>query len=521
MRCSWPILFIVIVLALGGAIVSLNLTIKHQSSEKASGLAWFDEACEATEDEESNRSCDQVMASKWGYLPPLDEEKPGERQLEPVHIAGPVYVRPRPSALLGFFYFSAMAAWYLGVGRTTYDRRYYHLVPLLLNVVGVGMAVFFIVIMFSGLDAWCPWCMVTHAINFLMLIGAVLLWPRRPAVSPALAQGAARQQQADSAATGDDVDQSAPDTPVAPDSSGPSGEAGLSRPRPHPGTRLVLVTLGAMLAVVLAEEYFNNAITAVTKAKQLAKQVVSCRKQIKAVEDDAQILYSLYRNATKHDIPRHEDDATFNDGPNRLSVVVFSDFQCPHCGKFAKKLNDEIAPLFNGHLRITFKHYPASKRCNPYLKNLKKDFHPLACFGSLGAEAARLLGGNEAFFKAHDLLFESQKRLGKKEFYIEIAEKLGLDPDEFTETMDSDEAKKRILADIELAKKLGVKSTPSVFISGRQVPRLAVQQMHFWQVIQRSFQKALRSRQQQAAQAREKAKQQTPAEQSTPDSPNP
>ncbi len=166
MKKSWLILLVTIFLALAGVVVSFNLMVKHQL--KRTGLAWFDNACDGGD--QSSISCDRVMASKWGYLPPIPQDAAPQDRLQPVWVLGLFELTPRPSALCGLFYFSAMAAWYVAIGRPGYSGRYYHLIPLLLNVLGVGGAAFFVYIMFTDLEAWCPWCMVTHGINALMLV---------------------------------------------------------------------------------------------------------------------------------------------------------------------------------------------------------------------------------------------------------------------------------------------------------------------------------------------------------------
>ena len=82
MKRTWPVLMPTILLSLAGAWVSYNLLLKHEI--KTSGLSWFDSTCEAGEEEkESDRSCDEVMATKWGMFPPIPQDEPAESVQEP------------------------------------------------------------------------------------------------------------------------------------------------------------------------------------------------------------------------------------------------------------------------------------------------------------------------------------------------------------------------------------------------------------------------------------------------------
>ena len=106
-----------------------------------------------------------------------------------------------------------------------------------------------------------------------------------------------------------------------------------------------------------------------------------------------------------------------------------------------------------------------------------------------------------AFWKAHDLLFDSQKELGRDEFYREVADQLGFDRERFVQTMKSKAVAKRILQDIDLAKKIGMRGTPSLYISGRHVPSLAREQDVFWQEVKRRYDSTLKARQRKQAHA--------------------
>jgi len=470
MRRTWPVLLLAIVLSLVGVYLSFNLLAKHYA--KSTGLGWFDAVCEGTE--QSSRSCDQVLASDYGLFPAVRADTPIEQKYAPVAV-GFLRLRPRPVALYGMMYFSVLAGWYLAIGRLSFSRRKLHFAPLLFNAGGVLGALYFIYVMFSRIEAWCPWCMVTHVLNGLLLVCAILLWPRRPAGA-----GGGRDAQKPAA------------TP----------RAGKQKPAPaaadvqvgHPSLRIVLIAVGGIIAVVAAEWYLGNVAHANEMLAYQKTYVTAFNKQA------SKLMYGLYQSNTKHQIPRRPDDPVKNEGAPRLSLVVFSDLQCPHCATFAEYLDQRIEPLFDGLLRVTFRHFPANRACN---QHVVKDLHPGACQAARAAEAVHLLGGNEGFWKAHDLLFELRSA-GDKLDYRDLARRLGHDPQRFVETMDSQAVIDRISEDIELAKKIGVDATPALFLSGRRVPRLAVRQPLFWRTAQAHLNRILQAKARQQDQAQKK-----------------
>ena len=156
------------------------------------------------------------------------------------------------------------------------------------------------------------------------------------------------------------------------------------------------------------------------------------------------VLYLSYQNSPRREVHCRPDDPqrSANDDRRHLDTVVFSDFDCSLCGRLAEALEKEFNPLFDEHLRIVFKHYPLCSECNPYVKTRS---NPDACKAARAAEAARMQGGNDAFWKAHDILFEraDRKLLGDLDCR-KLAESLNLDPDRFIAIMESEQVARRI-----------------------------------------------------------------------------
>jgi uncharacterized membrane protein len=109
--------------------------------------------------------------------------------------------------------------------------------------------------------------------------------------------------------------------------------------------------------------------------------------------------------------------------------------------------------------------YPLNQECNP---GLSVTLHPEACEASDAAEAARELGGSEAFWKMHDALFQNQDSLGQKP-WSSLAQGIGLDPAAVAERMGARSGRARIAEDTELGKRLGLSSTPTVYLDGKKM----------------------------------------------------
>jgi protein-disulfide isomerase len=143
------------------------------------------------------------------------------------------------------------------------------------------------------------------------------------------------------------------------------------------------------------------------------------------------------------------------DAPSRgaadapVTLVEFSDFECPHCGRAHGILNE----LLGAHpdVRLVFKHCPLL-------------MHPRAVPAARAAEAARTQG---KFWEMHDLLFEHQRALEDADLEG-YARQLGLDLERFRADLASPEVHARVEADRDEAARVGVQGTPTIFVNGRR-----------------------------------------------------
>jgi len=132
-----------------------------------------------------------------------------------------------------------------------------------------------------------------------------------------------------------------------------------------------------------------------------------------------------------------------------VTIVEFSDFQCPFCARVTPTL-EQIKQEYGDRVRLIFKHNPLA-------------FHARA----MGAHQASLAAGEQGkFWEMHDRLFADQQALDPESLKAH-AEELGLDLAAFERAMSSPEVAAKIDADKAQARELGANGTPSFFINGR------------------------------------------------------
>jgi len=143
---------------------------------------------------------------------------------------------------------------------------------------------------------------------------------------------------------------------------------------------------------------------------------------------------------------------SFVQGPEKaaLTIVEFSDLQCPYCSQFAPTL-DSLSHAYPNDVKIVYKNFPLS-------------FHPQ----SRPAAAAAIAAGKQGkFFEFRYKLAPNFRNL-KDSTYLAVAKEIGLDLDRFKKDMAlTPEVGKIIDQDVDLGRKVGVEGTPTIFVNGR------------------------------------------------------
>jgi protein-disulfide isomerase len=143
-----------------------------------------------------------------------------------------------------------------------------------------------------------------------------------------------------------------------------------------------------------------------------------------------------------------------------ITVVEFSDFQCPFCRMAALSLNSVLS-RYGDKIRVEFRNFPLDQSCNTGMKFTP---HPAACESAKAALCAYQQG---KFEKAYETLFDRQSELVSKR-PIEILKGIEMKSSQLESCMSSPETSALISKDIEEATQLGIASTPTFFINGHK-----------------------------------------------------
>ena len=142
-----------------------------------------------------------------------------------------------------------------------------------------------------------------------------------------------------------------------------------------------------------------------------------------------------------------------------VTIVEFSDYECPHCRKAHKKAR-LLAAQHPQKVRFIHRHLPLDKSCHP---ELKREFHKYAC---AFAEAAECAGEQGKFWEMNDALFSIQNTIKSRDVDVELlAVRLGLDRSPFKQCLESRQAASRVKKDLDTAMTKGLRATPT-FIMG-------------------------------------------------------
>ncbi|MEW6125468.1 MAG: thioredoxin domain-containing protein [Acidobacteriota bacterium] len=173
---------------------------------------------------------------------------------------------------------------------------------------------------------------------------------------------------------------------------------------------------------------------------------------VKLIRKDAQIQVFL----TDPDPPVYEiaidDQPTKGSASATVTIVEFTDFQCPSCGKTAPVL-DEIVKEYGDKVKLVVRDFPLTQ------------IHAYALKAAEAAEAAREQG---KYWEYAELLFKNQEKLDAQSL-LAYANQVGLDIKKFQEAITSGKYLEKVQRDVEDGYKFGVTGTPTLFVNGKRV----------------------------------------------------
>jgi protein-disulfide isomerase len=134
----------------------------------------------------------------------------------------------------------------------------------------------------------------------------------------------------------------------------------------------------------------------------------------------------------------------------RVTLVEFSDFQCPYCYKAVEQLN-AVLKVYPAQVKLIFKQFPL-------------DSHSQAALAAAAALAAHKQG---KFWQLHDAMFANRQNLSRPAI-LALAGKTGLDLKRFAADLDSADTQKLLAKDVADGDHAGVEATPTVYINGQK-----------------------------------------------------
>ena len=160
----------------------------------------------------------------------------------------------------------------------------------------------------------------------------------------------------------------------------------------------------------------------------------------------------LILDAPRYQIDVSADDPVLGNASAAVTLVEFSDFQCPFCAAVMPTLK-RVQETYGDQVRIVWKDFPLTA------------IHPQA-FGA--AQAGQCAQEQGKFWELHDRLFANQQALQPESLKTHAAA-AGLDAPAFNECLDSAKYAGHVQAQMDVGTSLGVASTPTVFVNGRMV----------------------------------------------------
>lgn len=202
-------------------------------------------------------------------------------------------------------------------------------------------------------------------------------------------------------------------------------------------------------------EAFNQAIAMVQNGESIAQEPEPPPQQESPLQPPAV-------KPTPAVISTESYAATMGDPAAPVTIVEFTDYQCPYCQTFSQETLPSLVAdkISTGEVYYILKDLPLDS------------IHPNA---RAAAKAARCAGEQDAYWEMHDALFDSQSGWGgqgglPEAIFVDLAAGLGLDSDAFTACLDDQAHTLAIQENIEEALALGADSTPFFFIDGLPIP---------------------------------------------------
>jgi protein-disulfide isomerase len=223
--------------------------------------------------------------------------------------------------------------------------------------------------------------------------------------------------------------------------------------------QLIVIAIPVAFLLGLALGYFSWGRTAIATeqvaqqpeivADESAQSAAPAQSGDQAVVDPPTVAEQI-ENLDRYEVPLDENDPITGPEDAPVTIVEFSDFECPFCQRHFQEVYPRLISTYGDQIRYVFKDFPLTS------------IHPNAF---PAAEAALCSLEQNAFWPFHDLLFGGTQGLSRSS-YESYASSLNLDIDAFTLCLDESRYAASVQADQDFGIETGVRSTPTFFING-------------------------------------------------------
>jgi protein-disulfide isomerase len=136
----------------------------------------------------------------------------------------------------------------------------------------------------------------------------------------------------------------------------------------------------------------------------------------------------------------------------KITLVEYSDFECPFCAKFHPTMN-QVMQEYGDDVRWVYRHYPLS-------------FHPNAQKAAEASECVTKQGGNDAFWKYADYVFGENEKTGAISAQVidDGAKAAGVNFDDYKKCLDSGEMAQKVTDSLDAGSSAGISGTPGTIL---------------------------------------------------------
>ncbi len=207
--------------------------------------------------------------------------------------------------------------------------------------------------------------------------------------------------------------------------------------------KITAILIAAVMLISLVSLYTSIKIN--NKLDDLTGKIIAEPSLNDAAEDETGQLPAVEISA--------DDDPVKGQKNAKVTIVEFSDFQCPYCASFHQQVFSQI-----------MENYIKVGKVNFIYRDFPLPFHANARAAAIAADCA---GEQGKYWEYHNIIFQNQDKLDAS-FLIDYASRIGIDSLKFSKCIEENDG-----ADIDLdiadGKRFGVTGTPMFFVNGREI----------------------------------------------------